>query len=102
MADEDIVRLKIDGKEYAVDMADLELAEVGVVEDLLGKSVQDIDWGSARGMQGLVWIAVHRDDPHFSIEDAGRIKFGAFSDPTEKAGPTKAGRPRAKSGDAAS
>lgn len=98
MADDNVVRLKVDGELYEVDMGDLELGEVGAVEDLTGKSVQDIDWDSARGMQGLVWIAVHRKNQRFTMQEAGRIKFSAFDDPDEAAPPTSGAKPRAKSG----
>lgn len=98
MADESVVTLKVNGEVYKVDMDDLELDEVGTVEDLCGKSVQDIDWTSARGMQGLTWIAMHRRNPRFTIGEAGRLKFTAFEDPDEEERPTRPARPRAKSG----
>jgi hypothetical protein len=62
-----------------------------------------IDWQSARGVQGLVWIALHRENPRFTVEDAGRIKFSSFDDPDpepREPDPTPAPAPsrRAKSG----
>jgi hypothetical protein len=81
MAEDSVVKLRIDGEVYEIDMDELELGEVGVIEDLTDKSVQEIDWESARGLQGLVWIAMHRKDPRFTLDQAGRIKFSSFSDP---------------------
>jgi hypothetical protein len=100
---ESLVRIKIDGKTYSFDMDDLELGEVGTVEDLCGKSMVEIDWSSARGVQGLVWVARHREDPSFTVQDAGRIKFSALEEPEgDKPGPTEAParKKRAASGDA--
>jgi hypothetical protein len=105
MAEQDgRVKLRIDGENYELDMNDLELDEVGTIEDLTGKSAEDIDWDSARGMQGLAWIAIHRRNPRFTIQEAGKLKFTSFEDPEEKADdgdkpkrPTRAGS-AAKSG----
>lgn len=83
MADESIVKMKINGELFEVDFDDLELGEIGVVEDLIDQPVQEIDWDSARGMQGLVWIAMHRKNPRFTIADAGRIKFSAIEEPDQ-------------------
>lgn len=84
MPGDNVVKLKVDGTVYEVDFDDLELDEIGMVEDMTGKSVQDIDWDSARGLQGLVWIAMHRRDPRFTLEEAGRLKFTAFEAPDEE------------------
>jgi len=102
MADDSLVKLKVDGDVFEVDFNDLTLDEVGVVEDMTGKSVQDIDWNSARGMQGLLWIAMHRRNDRFTLEDAGRLKFSSIQDPEEKERPTGGARPRGKSGAATS
>lgn len=84
--DEGHVKLKINGEVYEIDMDDLELGEVGEVEDLCDKSVQEIDWESARGMQGLVWIALHRKNPRFTIGEAGRVKLNQLEDPDTAGG----------------
>lgn len=103
MADKNVARLKIDGQLFEVDFDELELAEVGVIEDLCGRSVGEIDWNSARGIQGMVWIAMHRKNPLFSVEDAGRVKFKSIEDPEGDAErPTRGARTRAKSGAATS
>jgi hypothetical protein len=81
MSDDSIIKLKIDGEVFEVDFDDLELGEAGEIEDLCDSSVQEIDWLSARGMQGLVWAVMHRKNPQFTIADAGRIKFSAIQDP---------------------
>jgi hypothetical protein len=97
------VKLRIDGENYEIDMHDLELDEVGTIEDLTGKSAEDIDWDSARGMQGLAWIAIHRRNPRFTIQEAGRLKFTAFEDPEGDAAPASGAKPRrpTKAGSAA-
>lgn len=84
--DEGTVKLKINGEVYEIDMDDLELGEVGEVEDLCDKSVQEIDWESARGMQGLVWIALHRKNPRFTVAEAGRVKLSQLENPDESNG----------------
>lgn len=93
VVEDDVVKLKINGELFEIDMSDLELGEVGEVEDLCDKSVQDIDWESARGMQGLVWIAMHRKNPRFTIAEAGRLKFSALEDPDANGGKAAAKRP---------
>lgn len=80
MPGENVVKLKVDDRVYTVDFDDLEIDEIGTIEDLTGKSVQDIDWYSARGMQGLLWIAMHRSDPRVSLQDVGKVKFSAIKD----------------------
>ena len=85
-------------------MSDLTLGEVGEIEDLCRRSVGEIDFTSARGMQGLVWVAKHRADQSFTVEDAGRIKLMAIQDETGMStngntpDPPTEGKPRAKSG----
>jgi hypothetical protein len=103
MADENIVKLKVDGDVFEVEFNELTLDEVGTVEDLCGRSVQEIDWNSARGIQGLAWIAMHRKNPRFTVQDAGRVKFTSIEDPDEEPErPTGGGKARAKSGAATS
>jgi hypothetical protein len=101
MAGENTAKIKIDGAVYEVDFDDLELDEVGMIEDLTGRSVANIDWESARGMQGLACIALRRNNPSFTWEQAGKLKFSSFEpveDPAEKPKrPTKAA-PAAKPG----
>lgn len=93
MSREDVVKLKVGDDIFEVDMSDLEFDELGTVEDLCGRSIADVDFYSARGMQGLVWIAMHRRDPRFTIAEAGKLKFSAVKDMTDAADEEKPKRP---------
>lgn len=75
-----VVKLNIAGDTFELKFDDLELGEIGVIEELCDRSMRDIDFESARGIQGLVWVAMHRKNPQFTIADAGRIKFSAIQD----------------------
>jgi hypothetical protein len=96
-AEDSVVRLKIDGNVFEVDMSDLTLNEVGTIEDLTGKSVQEIDWESARAMQGVAWIAMHRANPRLTLEEVGNIRFSQIGEAEEER-PTGGARARGKSG----
>jgi len=96
MADEgNIIKIKVQDEIFTLNFDDIEIDEMGTVEDLTGRSMNEIDWTSARGMQGIVWIVKHRQDPRFTLQDAGKLRFGQVEDAPPAEGdkpkrPTKA------------
>jgi hypothetical protein len=65
--------LTIDGKAYTLD--DLTLGELEALEDHMGLPIGQIDLNSARAMRFLVWLLKHREDPAFTMEQAGDVKI---------------------------
>jgi hypothetical protein len=68
--DDSVARFVIDGKTYSLAFDDLTLGELVQLERMAGLPFQQIDFESARRVQGLAWIAIHRENPEFSIDDA--------------------------------
>jgi len=64
--------LSIDGKKYSLD--DLTLGELEALEDHMGLPLSQVDMNSARAMKFLVWVVKHREDPSFTLEQAGMVK----------------------------
>jgi hypothetical protein len=64
------------------DPEDLEIDEADVLEQLTGKTLSEIAKAlvsqnvSAKIVKGLIWLAGRRRDPEFTLEDAGKVKFG--------------------------
>jgi hypothetical protein len=81
MADEDNIKLTINGKLYEVDVDDLELGEIEVIEDAAGAALANIDFGRAHAIRGLVYVLKHREDDGFTMDDARHLKIGALADP---------------------
>jgi hypothetical protein len=77
---DDTITLKIDDKTYTLDPEDLELGEIELLEDEMDSAVADIDFNRGRAMRVLVFIAVHRENPDFSMDDAKRVKISAITD----------------------
>jgi len=67
----DMTQLLIDGETFDVPAEDdWELGELAELSRLKDK------WGDMGATIGLVWIAKHRQDPSFTVEQAGKIKVG--------------------------
>jgi hypothetical protein len=85
------MKLKIDGKDYAIDPDDLTLGEVELLETECDAPIEAIDFNRARAMRCLVYVLVHREDPTFEMADAAAVKFSAIGEPDE---PEAAGKKR--------
>jgi len=83
----------IDGKSYTLEMNDLELGELELIEDVLDAPVDEIDFRRTRAMRVIAYVLIHREDESFTMDDAKRIKIGAFSDATPPASEPGAKRP---------
>jgi hypothetical protein len=85
-------QLVIDGKTYEVpDKDDWTLDELGEIERLFTHH------GTSGALRGTVWLVKHREDPAFTVEDAGRMKVGQIveveggADPTSDSPPDNGG-----------
>lgn len=65
--------LQIDGKRYSLD--DLTLGELEALEDHMGLPLSQVDLNSARAMKYLVYLVKHREDPNFTLDNAGEVKI---------------------------
>jgi hypothetical protein len=80
-------QMTIDGREYSLD--DLTLGELEGLEDHLGLPLSQVDVNSARTMKYLVYIVKHREDPAFTLEQAGEVKItDLLSDSEDEVPPT--------------
>ena len=77
----DPIRLSIDGQTYSIDPDDLELGEIEIIEDEMDCAIDSVDFGRAKAMRLLAYTVIHRENKNFSMDDAKRLKIGAFSDP---------------------
>jgi hypothetical protein len=90
--------LTIDGKAYTLD--DLTLGELEALEDHMGLPIGQIDLNSARAMRFLVWLLKHREDPAFTMEQAGDVKItDLISDEADDNPPADAGAEGAPASD---
>ena len=90
--------LTIDGKTYALD--DLTLGELEALEDHMGLPIGQIDLNSARAMRFLVWLLKHRENPAFTMEQAGDVKITDLIQPEDDNPPVDAGAEDAPANDA--
>lgn len=98
MAD-DGIRFKIDDTVYAIEPEDLTIDETDLLEESRDKPVEHFtvdDWSRKSTLRVLAYIAIHRSNPAFTLEDAGRIKLTAFADPEADGGAAKPRPTRAK------
>lgn len=63
---------------------ELTIADVADIEDAVGRPIGELFTGESsapqgRALQALVWISMRRDDPSFTWEDAGKVKFTEIS-----------------------
>ena len=69
----------------------LTLADVADLEEVTGRPVDAIfgdQAGEPKGriLQALVWVIKRQEDPSFTFEDAGRIRFSELKTGTEDEG----------------
>ena len=78
--------------DLTIDPDELTIADVADIEDAVGRPINELFTGDSsapqgRALQALVWISMRRDNPSFTFEDAGKVKFTdikqeASEDPT--------------------
>lgn len=77
-------------KALEVDPEDLTLEEIGDLEDVTGKSLDEIaadlavERYSAKLLIGLIWIAGRRTDPEYTLEQARAVKVGELPQPNRE------------------
>lgn len=71
----------LDGKKYLIN--DFELGELEWLEDELGASLSQIDWGAMKAAVRIVYLIKRRENPEFTLEDARKVRMGAFEDAEE-------------------
>jgi hypothetical protein len=91
----DDLKITIDGAEYNLDFDDFELGELEWLEEELGP-LEDANLASARSMVRLVYVLKKRDNPAYTMDEARKLKPGAFGEPElveePKKRPTKAAK----------
>jgi hypothetical protein len=65
--------LVIDQKRYSLD--DLTLGELEALEDHMTLPLSQVDLNSARAMKFLVYLVKHREDPNYTLDNAGEVKI---------------------------
>lgn len=69
--------------EVQFDWDDLTIDEVCTLEDVIGRSIDTIQGeGQPQGkvLLAMMYIAKRREDPDFTLEDAGRLKVTEFNE----------------------
>lgn len=65
--------LVVDGESYR--LGDLELGELGELEEHVGLPMDSISYGSARVVAFVIYLVRRRANPEYSLDDAKRIKI---------------------------
>lgn len=71
----------IDGKRYTLE--DFTLEEAELLEDTFDCPIDEIDFGRAKAVRMLIWIVKRREDPSFTLEDAGKIRVSQIGPPVD-------------------
>ena len=90
MSKDSVIRIKIEGTEYPVDVDGLTIGEVEMLERETGKPLGQINFESVTSIAVLGWIARRRKEPMFTIEDMRLIPLSQIeavedTDPTQAA-----------------
>lgn len=92
--DDSKIGITIKGREYEIDVMDLEFQEIEALEDACDAPLEAIDFRRARALRALAYLVLHREDPSVSMDDVRKMKMSDLSDAdAEKpAPPTRAKR----------
>jgi hypothetical protein len=75
-----------------IDINTLTLDELDELEEVMPEAVKALMNGktTTKAMKGLAWLVQRREDPTFTMEDAGRLTLGSFivDDPKDGNGHT--------------
>ena len=91
MADDNDLKIVIEGKEYAID--DFTLGEIEWIEDELGATLDEINPYSIKAAIRFVTVIKRRDNPQFTVDDARGIKLSVFDQAEQKPPKAAAKRP---------
>jgi hypothetical protein len=88
MNESSVLRIKINGVEYSLDLSELTFGELELLEKETGRSVSELDTASATTLLTLAWLARRRKEPMFTIEEMRMLPFSAVEvveepDPTQ-------------------
>lgn len=70
-------KIIVDGTAYA--LGDLELGELGELEDHVGLPMDAISFGSAKVIAYVIYLVRRRDNPKYTLDDASHIKISAIT-----------------------
>jgi len=75
--------------EITINPDELTIADVADIEDAVGRPIGELFTGKTdspqgRALQALVWISMRRNDPSFTFEDAGKVKFTEINQDTSE------------------
>lgn len=91
MAD-DALTFHLEGKTYPID--DFEIGELEWLEDELGCSLDEVNFGSMKAVLRIIVLIKRRENPEFSMDEARKMKLSIFDEAEEDTGngsrPTKA------------
>jgi hypothetical protein len=68
----------IDGETHEFHNDDLELWEIETIEEAAGCPINQIDGYRASVLRAVAFIAMHRVNPRFTMDDAKHLKLGRF------------------------
>lgn len=76
-----------DVRDINIDMSDITLDEMAEIEEATGSAWRNIDWENlgTKELKLVGWIFGRRDDPDFTLEDAGKLRIRNFVRPAEVA-----------------
>jgi glucose-6-phosphate 1-dehydrogenase len=96
--DDDIFAIQVEGKNYSIDMNELEVGEIEIIENAVDKPMEEIDFRRATALRALLYVVIRRNDPNFTMDDAQSLKWRTIEDPPEEQPEAKAnGKPKSKS-----
>lgn len=86
------MRMKVNGKEYELDFADIDLDSHVTLRQILGRPLRqawmEVDWEDNAAaaaflndpvvIKALTWLAMRGDDPAVTPAQVGRLKFAAI------------------------
>lgn len=75
------IDLVIRGKQYTLDVEEIELGEAELIENELDRPLEEIDWRRASAIRCLAYVLLRRDDPAFTMAQARQLKVSDFDGP---------------------
>lgn len=71
------VKIHFDGEAYALD--DFKLRELAWLEEHIGSTLDDMKaLSSMKAAMGIAYIIKRRDNPEFTLEDAGELRLAVL------------------------
>jgi len=76
MAQDSVLRIKVQGEVHELDFDQLTWGELAELEDLLGSSLEDANLATAKGVLALAFVAVKRAQPAVTMESLRALPMG--------------------------